>query len=176
MAFIFRVLSKDEFIKLAEIDRADYSRSTYIIKDCRLVLVNDTFHHDGFHGKLLEEKIEILNEQYDNGGTIYGAFDDLRLVGISGIINGFRGRKKDILEFGPLWVSKEYRRQGIGRRLVEIAKEKAKEMGAEKLYICGTPSKNSIDFYVANGCELASEIDEELFRKEPYDIHLELIL
>lgn len=176
MTLIFRKLNKNESFKLKEIDRSDYVEGTYCVKDGKLVLENRIFNHEGFHGKLLEEKIKGLNVQLDNGGELYGTFDGLRLVGIAGIHSGFRGSNKDTLEFGPLWISKEYRRCGIGRKLVKMAKDKAKEMGAKKLYISGTPSKNTTDFYFNIGCTLASEIDEELFQEEPYDIHLEIVL
>lgn len=56
------------------------------------------------------------------------------------------------------------------------AKERAKELGAKKLYISATPSKNTVDFYMHLGCKLASEINTDLYQLEPYDIHLEMIV
>ncbi len=54
--------------------------------------------------------------------------------------------------------------------------EKAKELGAKKLYISATPSKNTVNFYMHLGCNLASEINPELYQLEPDDIHLEMII
>ena len=54
--------------------------------------------------------------------------------------------------------------------------QKAIDLGAESLYISATPSKNTIGFYLHMGCRLAFEVNQELFRLEPKDIHLELIL
>ena len=54
--------------------------------------------------------------------------------------------------------------------------ERAKELGANKLYISATPSKNTVDFYMHLGCKLAAEINSELYQLEPDDIHLEMII
>ena len=51
------------------------------------------------------------------------------------------------------------------------AKERAKELGAKKLYISATPSKNTVDFYRHLGCKLTSEINADLYQLEPDDIH-----
>ena len=54
--------------------------------------------------------------------------------------------------------------------------EKAKELGAKKLYISATPSENTVNYYSRLGCALATEIDSELFALEPEDIHLEYVI
>jgi len=51
---------------------------------------------------------------------------------------------------------------------------KARQLGARKLYISATPSKNRVDFYMHLGCRLTSQIDPKLYELEPEDIHLEL--
>jgi N-acetylglutamate synthase-like GNAT family acetyltransferase len=75
-----------------------------------------------------------------------------------------------------LHVSNNYRKQGLGKKLFFLAAEKALELGAKKLYISATPSENTVDFYLNLGCVLATEVDEDLFRLEPEDIHLEFDL
>ncbi|OPZ83538.1 MAG: hypothetical protein BWY74_04429 [Firmicutes bacterium ADurb.Bin419] len=47
-------------------------------------------------------------------------------------------------------------------------------MGAKSLYISGAPIKNTIDFYLANGCRLTDEVEKDLFELEPEDIHMEM--
>ena len=54
--------------------------------------------------------------------------------------------------------------------------KRARNMGAKKLYISATPSKHTVDFYIGLGCKIASEINPELFKLEPEDIHLELLM
>jgi N-acetylglutamate synthase-like GNAT family acetyltransferase len=64
----------------------------------------------------------------------------------------------------------------LGRKLFEIAAEKASSLGARKMNISATPSENTIHFYSYLGFTLAKEVDAELFTKEPEDIHLEYAL
>jgi hypothetical protein len=45
-----------------------------------------------------------------------------------------------------------------------------------KLYIAATPSENTVNFFMRLGCDLAVEINQELFAFEPEDIHLEFDL
>ena len=45
-----------------------------------------------------------------------------------------------------------------------------------KLYIAATPSENTVNFFMRLGCDLAAEINQELFAFEPEDIHLEFNL
>ncbi|MBZ4256958.1 hypothetical protein LAN29_25625, partial [Mycobacterium tuberculosis] len=40
------------------------------------------------------------------------------------------------------------------------------------LYISSIPNKNTVDFYLAQGCRLADKPDPALFALEPEDIHL----
>ncbi|VEB02444.1 acetyltransferase [Klebsiella pneumoniae] len=44
--------------------------------------------------------------------------------------------------------------------------------GASGLYISSIPNKNTVDFYLAQGCRLADKPDPALFALEPEDIHL----
>ena len=64
----------------------------------------------------------------------------------------------------------------MGQQLMQLVIDKARELGAKKLYISATPSRNTVHFYQRRGCVLASEVDPILFAKEPEDIHLELTL
>ena len=70
-------------------------------------------------------------------------------------------------------MSNAYRRQGVGRRLFELAKATARENGAKQLYISATPSENTINFYLRSGCRVTKQPDPELLALEPEDIHLE---
>lgn len=73
-------------------------------------------------------------------------------------------------------MSQGYRKQGLGSRLFNLAVEKAKALGAKKLYLSATPSENTVNYYLRLGCVLATEIDPELFALEPEDIHLEFVI
>jgi N-acetylglutamate synthase-like GNAT family acetyltransferase len=55
-------------------------------------------------------------------------------------------------------------------------KNKARDLGAKKLYVSATPSLNTITFYQNRGFKLTKDVNQELFEKEPEDIHMELTL
>ena len=67
-----------------------------------------------------------------------------------------------------------YRKQELGRKLFELAKTCAQEKGAKRLYVSATPSENTVNFYMRQGCRVTKEPDPELFELEPEDIHLEM--
>jgi len=69
-------------------------------------------------------------------------------------------------------VSHDHRNQGLGRLLFEQAVERARAMGASRLYISATPSENTVDVYLHLGCVVANELDDELFELELEDIHM----
>jgi len=94
-------------------------------------------------------------------------------IGAAVLESKFIGPNKDQLQLKFLHVSRAYRRQGLGRQLFELAKAKAQERGARRLYISATPSENTINFYLRLGCTVTQEPDPELFELEPEDIHLE---
>jgi predicted N-acetyltransferase YhbS len=98
------------------------------------------------------------------------------LSGVAILESKFIGKQQDMLQLKFLHVSRAYRKQGLGSRLFKIALEKARTLGAKKLYISATPSENTINYYLRLGCALATEIDPELFALEPEDIHLEYVI
>ena len=75
-----------------------------------------------------------------------------------------------------LHISNGYRHQGIGRTLVDITREKAREMGAKRLFVSGLPSLNTIRFYKAVGFDIAADVDPRLSAREPEDIHMDMVL
>ncbi len=86
----------------------------------------------------------------------------------------FIGRQEDQLQLKFLHVSRRYRRAGLGRTLFEKAAARARELGARRLYVTATPSENTVRFYLRRGFRVTDEVDEDLFRLEPDDIHMEL--
>lgn len=174
MELNYRALQKNEISKVKEIDRRDFSEEICKMNNGKIEIVKEVFDHKGFSLERFDQIINSLENLYDNGGTVFGALDNSTLIGISAVENKFRGRNQDTLKLDVLWISQSYRKQGVGKSLVEMVKEKAKQMGAKKLYISSCKSKNTVDFYLRIGAVLTSEIDKELFELEPYDIHLEL--
>lgn len=71
-----------------------------------------------------------------------------------------------------MYVSREYRRQGIGTRILNQLSDEAKKRGAKNLYISSTETRSAVTFYKSNGSKLTNELDSELYEKEPKDIHM----
>jgi GNAT superfamily N-acetyltransferase len=120
-----------------------------------------------------EKYMSLMVECYDHGGWFYGVFDDDRLIGVVVLENRWIGRSQDTLQLKFLHISRVYRKQGLGKRLFELAAVSARRRGAKRMYVSATPSENTVKFYMGLGCTLASEVDPELFALEPEDIHLE---
>jgi len=175
----YRILKKDEIVRLKEIDRGEIVEKLYHLQDGKLVLKDEFYDikNEWWVNTEIEKNIfPRLYDLFERGGTVYGAFDDSKIAGMAALESRFIGKDKDQLQLYILFVSKDYRKEGIGKKLMELSMDKARQLGAKKLYISATPSQNTVDFYLRLGCELASEINPELFELEPEDIHLELKL
>lgn len=126
-----------------------------------------------------QKKQKVINELLQciaNNGIVAGAYHEDRLIGFANVEARFFGRNNEYLELPYIHLSKEYRGLGIGRRLLLLCCEKAKEMGAAKLYIAAHPSEESQQFYIRMGCMPAVEVNEEILAREPLDIQLEIKL
>jgi len=169
-----RTLKREEIEKVRDIDRSEIVEEDYHFKDGQLTLKNVFYDIKGWDPSGLEEHIKHLYDIHDRKGTLFGAFDGDQLIAISALESKFIGRKKDQLQLYFHHVDSHYRHKGIGGKLLTQVTEKAKKLGAKKLYISATPSKNTIEFYMYMGCRLTSELNPKLYRLEPEDIHLEL--
>ena len=170
---IIRALQRDEINLLWQIDRREIIENIYYLRNGELVLVPEHFDMQGWPPGEAEHYTSILTDCYDHGGIFWGAFEEGQIVGAAILENKFIGSKHDTLQLKFLHVSRDQRKHRLGSRLFNLAVEKAKALGASKLYISATPSENTINYYRRLGCVLATEIDPELFALEPEDIHLE---
>lgn len=169
----YRLLNKEEIKRVDEIDRTEKVEYIYYYKEGKLVLVKEYYEIKKWSQEELQVHISSLNDINHRGGFIFGAFDESNIAGIISLDNEFIGRNKDQLNLVGLWVSKHYRKMGVGKTLVELVKKKALEMGATKLYVSATPSQNTVHFYMNRGFDLAKEVNKKFYDLEPEDIHME---
>lgn len=109
--------------------------------------------------------------------TAYGAFLDGRVVGYILLSHRLFGSEKQYAEVLLYHISAPVRRMGIGRRLFGMACERARELGAKKLYISANPAYESQEAYRRLGCVIASERDDSpVPGREDTDIVLEYVL
>ena len=123
-----------------------------------------------------EQVIQSLQNCLKLGGAVISAIHQGEVVGFANIENLFFGSSNQYLELPYIHVSNEFRQNGIGKKLFHLCCEKAKQMGAKKLYIAAHPSIESQHFYQSVGCTYAFEINQKIYDKEPLDIQLEITL
>ncbi len=114
-----------------------------------------------------------LRETLAFGGMVVGAFANDKLKGILSVDACPFGSQEQYLEIPFLQVSRDYRGRGIGKRLFAMAKEFAREKGAERLYLSSQPSVESQAFYKAVGCVEAEEYSVEHAERNPEDCQIE---
>jgi predicted N-acetyltransferase YhbS len=171
-----RLLRRNEIHLIWQIDRREVIENVYYLREGKLVLEPEHYDMLGWPPGEAQSYTPLLLNCYDRGGMFWGAFENDKLVGVSILESKFIGFQHDTLQLKFLHVSRDCRKRGLGTELFNIALEKAKELGAKKLYISATPSENTVNYYSRLGCVLATEINPELFALEPEDIHLEYVI
>ena len=167
-----RLLSFYEVESIWSIDRAEAIERSYELLEGKLQL-KDTYHKTAGWSEGEPEKYNPEFEQcYDRGGWFYGLFEAEKIIGAAILSDHFVGKGLDQLQLKFLHISQSYRQQGLGKRLVTIAKEEAKHRGAEYLYVSATPTQRTIDFYLSCGFDLVKEPEPSLLTLEPTDIHM----
>lgn len=139
-------------------------------------LFKDDHFIDHWDEEKKKEVIKSLKDCISMGGFVIGAFKNNQLIGFTNVENKILGEKYKYVELPYIHVSSEYRNHGIGKMLFNLCCEKARELGAQKLYIGAHPSEESQGFYESVGCVYAEEIIKEISDREPLDIQLEYLL
>ncbi len=120
-----------------------------------------------------KELTDYLKKTLSTGGVVFGAFSQEALIGFASVENELFGSNKEYLQLSCIHVSSGCRGRGIGKKLFELVGNKAKELGAIKLYISAHSSEESIAFYHNLGCVEATEYNLKLVAEEPWDCQLE---
>ena len=164
-----RTLSADELAAVYGIDMTEDGDVVYQVIEKRLVAVAEEWHRPPRNTETWDPFIEEWKDMLGGGGAAWGAFYAGSLVGIAVL----RARlTEDTDQLAALFVSREYRRTGVARRLVADVVDRARTSGAQALYVSATPSRSAVGFYLSQGFRLADEVNAELFAREPEDIHL----
>ncbi len=107
------------------------------------------------------------------GGAVWGAFAAGALKGFACVEGKPIGSRGQYAVLAELHVSRDCRRQGLGRALFEKAVESARKLGVEKLYISAMSAEESQAFYRGMGCVEAEEYDPYHVKLEPCDCQME---
>jgi len=168
-----RRMQNPEIERIAELDRSEHVRKIYVIRDGSLIQKDVDWHIPRWSQHMVQAKIEAWRPMLAQGSSMFGAFDGKALIGFSIYRPNL---SQDTAQLGELYVSKDYRGQGIGALLLDKVVELARADGASKLYVSSTPTTATADFYMSNGFDLTKEINQYLYELEPEDIHMIKIL
>jgi ribosomal protein S18 acetylase RimI-like enzyme len=173
-----RHMAGAELGRIEEIDRSEHVTQEYAYRDgcleARSVdLVVPTWSRSGAHEHSVEANLRAWQPILDRGGTLVGAFDG---DGLAGFAIYRPHLAEGTANLAALYVSRSYRRRGVGSLLAEEVARLARADRARRLYVSATPSGSAVGFYRSHGFEPTDETDEALFRLEPQDIHMILEL
>ena len=167
-----RLLTRDEVELIWTIDRSEVHHYTYELREGEFVHVPNYFEVPGWRPDASAKETPVLLDRFDRGGTFLGVFDAEALIGMSVLESARVGRGLDQMQLSYLYVSRTYRRRGVGMQLFEAAvslRTRGRREGALRL---SRTTENTVDFYLNRGCVLAPEPDPALLAAEPDDIHL----
>lgn len=142
----------------------------------RKVIKNISFIEEWNEDKKQTIINEELKETLKNEGSVFGAFENNRLIGFASLSGTLLGENNEYMQLLQLHVSYDYRGKGIGKMLFHRCIEKAKVSGASKLYISGHSSIETQSFYASMGCVDAKWLYKRQVELEPYDCQLEYVL
>ena len=141
-------------------------KNVYRLKDGQLRLVYNPFTEDWDDERRIEKAEEILSGQY----VTYCAFEGNRVVGEIMLLPRLN---KDRLIIDSFHVSSDYRRRGIGRALLDAARQEALKRGAHALYASCCSAEETIRFYTAMGFRRSADPIASCIEDEPYDFHMQ---
>lgn len=175
---LYRKMTKAELPRLAEIDRTETIRVGFEVQDGKLIRKNvvwdvPDFFAEGEGEHTLAGRINFCERHLSENGTMIGAFDHEKLVGV-GLLNP--EIRPGMSQLAYLHVSLPYRRRGIASALVRKLLQLAKDLCANRIYVSATPSESAVGFYESIGFKLIKQPLPALYEMEPEDIHMVLDL
>jgi GNAT superfamily N-acetyltransferase len=172
MGVSLRELQREECGLIAHIDRAETIDAQYVLVDGALELRTCDIEVEGWYPEELEDAVPRLVALLDEGGMVLGAWDGDAFVGLASLDTRPVGDDMAIAKMDMLYISRSHRGRGIGGQLTSTLSHHARQHSATSLYISATPTRNTVDAYLAMGAVVAVTPDPALFALEPYDIHL----
>jgi len=170
----YRLLKKEECRLLRTIDRSELIEESYVLGQEGLRLKKTYIEVLGWDEEEVLSYIERSESIVARKGWVLGAFDGDLLVGMGSLDPEFL--EDGNLKLDILYISRAYRGQGIGGQIVAYFKDQARAKDARGLYISASPFKKTVDFYREQGAEVLEDPNPRLYRLEPEDIHMEIVL
>ncbi len=176
MVFIKR-LDISAIERIGEVDRREHVTLKYQQQNGKLITEAVDWHiprwaTDGsnFSAQVRINKWKPVLEQ---GGAMFGALDDDALCGFA-IVNP--KSIEGVAELVALFISKDWRQQGLGKQLTDEAIRFAQASGAQALFASSNNSEAAVKFYLSQDFELAENVYPPFYAKlvaiDPEGIHM----
>lgn len=172
---LIRQLATQDIERISEIDRAEQVTIGYNYLNGKLETeavnwnIPRWYTHDETHAFSVASHIRQWKPMLEAGGVMIGALDKDVLAGFA--ILRYR-LTTEMAQLAALFVSKDYRRQGIAEQMMGEVVRLAKANGAGALYVSATPSESAVGFYLSQGFQPTDNPHPDLFALEPEDIHM----
>jgi N-acetylglutamate synthase-like GNAT family acetyltransferase len=176
---------------LKQYNRYQEYQRFYIRRDSAWVLM-DRVSYDDWDEQLKRDiffvedwdekrRTEIATEEFPHiiktGGSVFGIFNEAGyLIAFANMLADRFGPSREYVQLKRMHVSRECRSRGMGKQLFKRCMQKAKDLGAAKIYISANFSEETQAFYASLGCVDAQAIDQDLAAAEPYDRQMEYVL
>ena len=168
-SIIIRKLTSDAVSWFIEIDRSEHITHDYTVERGKLKLLKVNWRVPRWDQAEMQKKLDEwapITEGYEN---MWGAFDKELLVGFAVYRKNLT---EEMAQYALLHISNGYRRIGIGKALSEQVFRKARSDAKKQIYVTAAPTEATVSFYKTLGFKVAQQLNQELYRLEPDDIHM----
>ncbi len=173
---MIKVLSSGDAKLLADIDRSEVITHCYRMQEGKLVAFAAPFAVPCWDSEELQQLIQRNSKMRAKGGSLMAYYWEDKVIGMVSLSDQFLDQPAQFLVLDILYTSAQARGRGVATKLFTAALTEAKARSARGLYICATPTTNTVDFYLKRGCSILAAPNPELFAKEPEDIHLGFLI
>lgn len=165
---VIRQLDSADLQRLHEIDPSEQITQIYRLVDGQLQPEPHDWTRPRWDATQWQELLATWQETLKPDLWL-GAFANEELAGVASLRYELA---PGLAQLTLLYVSQPYRRQGVGRKLVQEVVALAEQSGATALYVSAIPSQSAVNFYLCQGFRLADTPNPEMYELEPEDIHM----
>lgn len=147
MTYTYRSLTIEECDRINEINPMQYIKRAWRKIDGTRQLVEINYQENDWPDGYEHYLSKLRNTLMEDGYAVGVSENTGSLVGFGTIDREIFGSAYKYVLLDSLFISLEHRNKGIGKRLFLACAEKAREWGAEKIYICAGSAEDTIAFY-----------------------------
>jgi ribosomal protein S18 acetylase RimI-like enzyme len=173
---LIRELGPADLGRIGEIDRSERVGAFYVVEGGVLERVERDLEIPTWTEAELAEAVARLERALASGGILLGVEDGPTLVAAAVLGGGRLAGATHRIELVFLHVSSTHRRRGLARMLFDEVCRRARERGADELYVSSSDLEPALQFYLARGCKPTDRPDPAVVARWPTDIQLTLML